>query len=106
MCADILIRTVDYMKEPFSPMDDYESELMGYTENEEFTPAVNEAELKDYFKRVAKDTLKKDQRMNIRMSERDIKGLKAIAIREGIPYQTLASSILHKYINKNLRKTS
>ena len=93
------------MKDPFSPLDDYEKELMDYTESEEFAPTVNEAELKEYFMQAAKNTLKKNERMNIRISERDIKGLKALAIREGIPYQTLASSILHKYIDKNLGKT-
>jgi len=50
------------------------------------------AELKEY----AKNTLNKTRNINIRLSERDLYKLKAKAIEEGIPYQTLASSILHK----------
>lgn len=57
------------MKDPFAPMDEYEKELMDYTETEEFTPAAREMELKEYFSRLAQETLKKDQRMNIRISE-------------------------------------
>ncbi len=45
---------------------------------------------------IAKNTLNKTRNINIRLSERDLYRLKAKAIEEGIPYQTLASSILHK----------
>ena len=44
----------------------------------------------------ARNTLNKTRNINIRLSERDLYRLKAKAIEEGIPYQTLASSILHK----------
>lgn len=44
----------------------------------------------------AKNTLNKTRNINIRLTERDLYRLKAKAIEEGIPYQTLASSILHK----------
>ncbi len=47
----------------------------------------------------AKSTLKKDQRLNIRISSRDPKSLQARAVEEGIPYQTFAASLLHKYVN-------
>jgi len=46
--------------------------------------------------RYAKHTLNKTKNINIRLSERDLHRLKAKAIEEGMPYQTLASSILHK----------
>ena len=92
------------MKDPFAPMDEYERALMDYTETEEFSPVAKELELKEYFSRIAQETLKKDQRMNIRISERDMKGLKALSIQEGIPYQTLAASILHKYVLRHLGK--
>jgi predicted DNA binding CopG/RHH family protein len=45
---------------------------------------------------IAKNTLNKTRNINIRLTERDLHKLKAKAIEEGIPYQTLASSILHK----------
>lgn len=50
----------------------------------------------------ADQTLKKNKRVNIRMSERDMMEIKKIANEEGLPYQTLISSILHKYINGRL----
>ena len=48
----------------------------------------------------ARRTLNKTRNINIRISEKDLQKLKAKAIREGIPYQTLASSILHKSSDK------
>ncbi len=50
----------------------------------------------------ASQTLKKDKRINIRISEKDLHSLKRKAISEGIPYQTLISSLLHKYISGKL----
>jgi predicted DNA binding CopG/RHH family protein len=51
---------------------------------------------------IATATLKKDRRMNIRISDRDLKSLKARAAEEGIPYQTLVTSVLHKYVSGRL----
>lgn len=51
---------------------------------------------KRQLQQTAKNTLNKTKNINIRLSERDLYRLKAKAIEEGIPYQTLASSILHK----------
>jgi predicted DNA binding CopG/RHH family protein len=51
---------------------------------------------KKALQQIAKNTLNKTRNINIRLSERDLYRLKAKAIEEGIPYQTLASSILHK----------
>jgi predicted DNA binding CopG/RHH family protein len=47
----------------------------------------------------ARATLRKDKRVNIRMTERDLVRIQKKALEEGLPYQTLISSILHKYIN-------
>lgn len=57
------------------------------------------SELKDAIK-AAKVTLNKTRNINIRLSERVLMRLKAKAIEEGIPYQTLASSVLHKFVSK------
>jgi predicted DNA binding CopG/RHH family protein len=51
---------------------------------------------------VAEATLKKDQRLNIRISSKDLKNLQARALEEGVPYQTLAASLLHKYVSGHL----
>jgi len=58
------------------------------------------------FQSIAKATLRKDKRVNIRMTERDMVHLQKKAVVEGLPYQTLISSILHKYINGYLTEKS
>jgi len=47
--------------------------------------------------KAAEKTQNKTERMNIRMSKKDMDNLKALAFQEGMPYQTLVSSVLHKY---------
>ena len=47
---------------------------------------------------------KKDARINIRLSSKDLRGLQKKALEEGIPYQTLAASILHKYVEGRLHE--
>jgi predicted DNA binding CopG/RHH family protein len=47
----------------------------------------------------AKNTLLKDRRINIRMSSKDLDQVQVIAVQEGVPYQTLISSIIHKYVS-------
>ena len=47
----------------------------------------------------AETTFKKDQRLNIRISSRDLKSLQARALEEGVPYQTFAASLLHKFVS-------
>jgi len=51
----------------------------------------------------AKNTTRKDKRINIRISNRDLMAIQLKASKEGIPYQTLVSSIIHKYISGSLR---
>jgi len=51
----------------------------------------------------AEATFRKDARINIRLSSRDLRGLQKRALAEGIPYQTLIASILHKYVEGRLR---
>ncbi len=54
------------------------------------------------YRQSARATLRKDKRVNIRIAERDLVRLQKTAVHEGLPYQTLLSSILHKYINGRL----
>ena len=54
----------------------------------------------------AENTFKKDKRINIRLSSRDLEALQRRALREGVPYQTLVSSVLHKYISGNLKESA
>ena len=50
----------------------------------------------------ARATVRKDKRVNIRISEKDLVRFQKKAMQEGLPYQTLISSVLHKYINGSL----
>jgi len=51
---------------------------------------------------VAEAAFKKDARINIRLSSRDLRSLQTRALREGMPYQTLVSSVLHKFVDGQL----
>ena len=56
------------------------------------------------YQEYAKATFRKDKRVNIRISEKDLVGLQKRALQEGLPYQTLISSILHKYVTGQLNE--
>ena len=75
-----------------------ELELLASYENEEWQSVKNIKEQKEAYKAYARATFRKDKRINIRISEKDLLALQKRAIREGIPYQTLVSSVLHKYV--------
>jgi predicted DNA binding CopG/RHH family protein len=60
------------------------------------------AKEKSRYEAAARATLRKDKRVNIRMTERDLVRFKKKAEEEGLPYQTLISSVLHKYISGRL----
>lgn len=51
----------------------------------------------------ARYTFKKDKNINIRISSRDLDGIRKKSFEEGIPYQTLISSVLHKYVAGTIR---
>ena len=65
-------------------------------------PVANLEEWKTRLSKAAANTLTKDQRMNIRITKKDLDGIKLRAIEEGIPYQTLVASIIHKYLSGSL----
>ena len=77
-------------------LDDEEKQLLEEIERGEWKPVKNFAKRKKELMEIARNTLNKTRNINIRLSERDLQKLKAKAVEEGIPYQTLASSILHK----------
>lgn len=56
-----------------------------------------------FSKEAAANYLRKDTKINIRLSHHDVEGLRRLAVREGLPYQTLIASILHKYVSRNLQ---
>ncbi len=84
------------------PFDKEEKELIESIERGEWKSIPNSAALKRKLRAAAKKTMLKDQRMNIRIAKRDLESLKAKALEEGMPYQSLVSSILHKYVTGRL----
>ena len=83
-----------------------EKELLDSVENGEWETVPD---VKDEIKRyqaIAKSSLKKDERINIRLASKDLMGLQKKAMQEGLPYQTLISSILHKYVTGQLVSTT
>jgi predicted DNA binding CopG/RHH family protein len=79
-----------------------ELELLASYEQDEWQSAKNVKEQAAQYRAYARATFRKDKRVNIRISERDLIDLQRRAVREGIPYQTLISSILHKYVSDML----
>jgi predicted DNA binding CopG/RHH family protein len=79
-----------------------EQEILGSYERGELIPVKNLSARKAELRRYARNTLKKDKRLNIRISERDLDELQKKAVIEGLPYQTYVSSIIHKFINGKL----
>jgi predicted DNA binding CopG/RHH family protein len=56
------------------------------------------------YSRYAKATFRKDRRLNIRLSSKDLEAIQKRALAEGLPYQTLISSVLHKYASGRLKE--
>jgi len=87
-------------------LDKNEKDILGSYENGEW---IEVPHMKDEIKKhvdYAKSTTRKDKRVNIRMSQRDLESLQRKALEEGIPYQTLISSLLHKFVNGRLVEKS
>jgi predicted DNA binding CopG/RHH family protein len=83
-------------------LDKEEQELLDQFEAGELKSVMTPAR-KKAVQAAAEETLKKDKRINIRISNRDLVALQRRAAKEGVPYQTLVSSILHKYVSGSLQ---
>jgi predicted DNA binding CopG/RHH family protein len=82
--------------------DNEELEILNALEAGELQTVADAAQRIPAHRAAATASLKKDQRLNIRISSRDLKNLQARALEEGIPYQTLAASLVHKYVSGQL----
>jgi predicted DNA binding CopG/RHH family protein len=79
-----------------------EKEILESYESDEWQTIENIDEAKESYSVYARATFKKDKRVNIRISGKDLEGIQKRALEEGLPYQTLISSILHKFVNGRL----
>jgi len=81
-------------------LDGYEKEILEAYENGKLKPA----ESKTDYQTIARNTMKKNRKINIRISDNDLSALQRRAAREGIPYQTLIGSVLHKFASGFLKE--
>ena len=82
-------------------IDRHEREVLSAYEKGELKSVATKSELAK-FKAAARATAIKDRRVNIRLSSGDLSDIQVRALQEGVPYQTLIASVLHKYVTGRL----
>jgi predicted DNA binding CopG/RHH family protein len=82
-------------------IDEYELEVLSAFEKGKLKSVATKAELAK-FKAAARATAIKDRRVNIRLSSGDLSDIQVKALEQGVPYQTLIASVLHKYVTGHL----
>ena len=82
-------------------IDAYEHDVLTAFEKGQLKSVATKAELAK-FKAAARATAIKDRRGNIRLSSGDLSDIQVRALEEGVPYQTLIASVLHKYVTGRL----
>ena len=85
-------------------IDREEAELLAQFDKGQLKSVASKTELAK-FKAAARATAIKDRRVNIRLSSGDLSDIQIKALEEGIPYQTLIASVLHKYVTGRLTET-
>jgi len=85
-------------------LDRYEREVLGaYEKGAWVSVRPTKAQLVA-FRESARATFVKNRRVNIRLSAADLMDIQARAYEEGVPYQTLIASVLHKYVAGRLQE--
>ena len=82
--------------------DEYEKDILGAYEKGELISTKPSEQEKGKYKAAAQTTFLKDRRVNIRISSPDLMDIQAQALEDGVPYQTLIASVLHKYVSGRL----
>ena len=80
-------------------LDKEEQDLLDSFEHGEWSPVADRKREIARHVGYAKNTLAKDRRVNIRISSKDLEELQAIAVEDGMPYQTLMASVLHRFVS-------
>ena len=81
--------------------DAYEADLLAAFDKGALKSVATKAEL-SRFKAAARATAVKNKRVNIRLSSGDLQDIQVKALEQGMPYQTLIASVLHKYVTGRL----
>ena len=84
-------------------LDADEQELLGSVERGEWKSAKGGKRGRTRYSRYAKATFRKDRRLNIRLSSKDLEAIQKRALAEGLPYSTLIASRLHQYASGRLK---
>lgn len=79
-----------------------EIDILASFERGEWLPVKSQRKDNLRYQAMAVATLAKNRRVNIRITSMDLEGLQAKAAEEGLPYQTLMASVLHKYVSGRL----
>jgi len=87
-------------------LDKEESEILEAFESGKVKRSRDAVETRKRHQQYAAAMFKKDARINIRLPSKDLRGLQKKALAEGIPYQTLVASILHKYVEGRLHENN
>ncbi len=85
-------------------LDEEEFRILRDFERGEFESMQQFRDEKRQLEAAARRTLQKDKRINIRLSSRDLQKIQKRAVKEGIPYQTLIASTLHKFVTGQLKE--
>ena len=85
-------------------LDANEKEIVESVERGEWRPVKGAKRERTRYARYARATFRKDRRLNIRISSKDLEAIKKRALEEGLPYQTLIASLLHKYASGRLKE--
>jgi len=83
-------------------LDNEEKEILNDYENDEYIEISDMGKEIEKHTEYAKATFLKNKRINIRISQRDLEYIQRRALEEGIPYQTLIASLIHRYISGKL----
>ncbi len=83
-------------------LDRKEKELLKSVEDGDWKPVRGLKREAKRYQEYAEATFKKDRRINIRIATKDLDAIQKRALEEGLPYQTLISSLLHKYVSGRL----
>ena len=85
-------------------LDDNEKDLLSSTDNNEWKSVSNLSEQKSRLLQMAKRSSAKTKRITLRVTEHDYELAHVRAIQDGIPYQTLISSVIHRYLTGQLKE--
>lgn len=84
-------------------LDSEEKEILEAFERGKLKPVRNRRHEIARHRKAAAATFAKDSRINIRISSKDLRALQKRALAEGMPYQTLISSVLHKFVEGQMQ---